>query len=143
MSAEHELLLIRFVTARTSVWITPGGGLREGESAINGLRRELAEELARTGWHIGPQVWTRATCFELERQRIAQFERYFLVPCERFAPPATMPDVRERRWFGGFRWWRLSEIESSDERFAPSRLAQALTKLLKDGPPSRPFDVGR
>ena len=54
-----------------------------------------------------------------------------------------MSDEAERRGFGGLRWWDIAEIRSSDERFAPRRIARCLEALLRDGPPGSPVDVGR
>jgi hypothetical protein len=40
------------------------------------------------------------------------------------------------------RWWTIDELERSEERFAPRRLAELLRTLLRDGPPPEPVDVG-
>jgi 8-oxo-dGTP pyrophosphatase MutT (NUDIX family) len=40
-----RLLLVRFVFADRDVWCAPGGGIEPGESDLDALRRELAEEL--------------------------------------------------------------------------------------------------
>ena len=40
------------------------------------------------------------------------------------------------------RWWPLDDIDRSPERFVPAQLAPLLRRLLADGPPGRPLDVG-
>ena len=143
VTPDRKILMIRFVTPARAVWITPGGGLHPGEHVRDGLRRELEEETGRSDWDLGPEVWTRTARFELDGARVTQHERYFWVPSSIFEPPHTMPDVSERRWFGGFRWWSCDEIAASNDLFAPRELARRLAELLIDGPPEAPFDVGR
>jgi hypothetical protein len=41
-----------------------------------------------------------------------------------------------------FRWWSLPAIARSSELFVPTRLAHLLERLLAEGPPARPIDVG-
>ena len=40
------------------------------------------------------------------------------------------------------RWWTLDELASAGVRLAPSTLLARLRELLRDGPPTEPFDVG-
>lgn len=143
LSPDDELLMMRFRTKDRSVWITLGGGLEPGEEPVAGLQRELHEETGRTGWEIGPEVWHRVARFELDGEMVEQRERYYLVRSLWFEPPGDMPDENERRFFGGFAWWTLAAIAASGDRFAPSRLAHCLERLLEGGPPAQPIDVGR
>jgi 8-oxo-dGTP pyrophosphatase MutT (NUDIX family) len=132
-----------------SVWITPGGGVDRGETAVDGLRRELNEELALVvaAEHVGPIVWTRTHVFRWDHRAYDQTEQFFLVETERFTPvrcadgdpasgdPAAVVECPHR-------WWTAAEIAASDADFAPSRLAHALATLLEHGPPGEPIDVG-
>jgi hypothetical protein len=49
-----------------------------------------------------------------------------------------MPDDVEHDSFGGFRWWHGSDIQRSDELFAPRHLSRLLLALIREGPPSCP-----
>src|SRR5687768_3176609 len=54
---EVLLMKMNFPWFGAPVWIAPGGGLGETETAVDGLRRELQEETGRSDLQIGPQVW--------------------------------------------------------------------------------------
>ena len=123
-------------------WITPGGGLEPGESAPQGLLRELGEEVGRRDFDIGPVIWTRSNQFTWDGQPYHQDETYHLVASGEFEVGeggAMAPE--ERKAFQGFRWWSFQEIQESNERFAPGRLGELLESLLRDGPPAEPFDT--
>lgn len=153
--AEGSLLLFRFVDPvdGSTFWITPGGGLDEGESFEEAARRELREETGLVegeGWwrgdtRLGPCVWTRTIDIRYGHKRFRQHERFFPLRLDVRRPQidtAKMMDY-EVTDLQEHRWWRASEIASSDHRFAPSRLASLLTQL-REGPwPMKPLDVGR
>ena len=143
LTPEAEVLLIKFVAPQRQFWLTPGGGALPKEQALQTLRRELREEIGRDDFAIGPEIWRRSASFSWNGNTRVQHERYFLVPTERFEPPADMLDETERKWFGGFRWWPVDQLHSSCERFAPRRLARFLERVVEQGPPREPVDVGR
>ena len=125
------------------VWITPGGGILDGEDTEPALRRELEEETGLTDVPIGPEVWTRTSTFRFVDDEITQHERYFWIPINRFEPSADrMPEELEREVFDGFRWWPIDEIRRSRELFAPRSLGDRLRELLDRGLPRTPIDVG-
>jgi hypothetical protein len=58
------------------------------------------------------------------------------------APPvdATGQLADEAETFLGSRWWTVSEIEASKERFYPGRLPQLLRRFLDGAPNDEPFE---
>ena len=83
VTTDAEILLMEFeVRTGRFVWITPGGGLEEGEDVWDGVAREVLEE---TGHRIdtGVPVWTREEDFELEGVPVRQHETFFYVRAAR------------------------------------------------------------
>src|SRR5689334_3276550 len=69
-------------------WITPGGGVNEGESVEDAAVREVLEE---TGLHLspaqlGPVMATRVAYFDFDGRRFRQSESFFAVHVETFTP---------------------------------------------------------
>lgn len=141
---DRRVLLMRFRFPDPSrvLWITPGGGLDEGEDALTGLRRELREETGRDDFDVGPEVWVQRARFPAGGRTVVQLNRYFWIRTEAFEPHFDAnPDPRERSMFEAHRWWTVDAIARSPERFAPRRLAERLVDLFECGAPARPIDV--
>lgn len=123
-------------------WVTPGGGLDDGESFVEAARRELWEEAGYSDVEIGPWVWTRERVLIFDGQRTLSHERYFVahVPDEQIAPAALSED--ERRMILGYRWWSAEEIRDSEDYFIPEGLAGLIEPLVTGEVPARPVTVG-
>lgn len=117
--------------------------MEEGELAVDTLRRELNEETGLQDFKLGPQVWLREHIFTWDGTTIHQKEDFYLIPSPRFRPSmAANPEQAEIDSFCQFRWWAVQDIMESDDLFVPRQLGQALTRLISQGVPQRPFDVG-
>lgn len=149
---QDRVLLVRFEfppdapgLPRKTVWATPGGGLEEGESDGDGIRRELAEELGyELEGYPGPIVWTRTHVSpEFGGRWDGQTERFYLVRAAAFDPQPRLSRAElAREHVYGMRWWTITEVEASAAMFAPRRFAELLPSLLHEGPPAEPVDVG-
>lgn len=143
LDPDDRVLLVRWVNEDHGIdlWLTPGGGLDEGEDPGDGLRRELREEAGLEAFETGPTIWTRRHTFPWYGRTIEQRETFVLVRTPRFEPrpdPAALAAEGVR----DVRWWTLKEVEASSETFAPRSLAALFRDLLASGPPPSPVDVG-
>lgn len=147
LDPDDRVLLVRFEFPAGTRWALPGGGLEPGESHIDALHRELAEEAGLHDAPIGPLVWTRLHIVPFTDGRWdGQREHIHLVRAPAFEPaPALSWEVLHAEHLHEVRWWTIDEIEQSTDdprRFAPRGLAVHLRTLLTDGPPNPPVDVG-
>jgi 8-oxo-dGTP pyrophosphatase MutT (NUDIX family) len=144
LDPEDRILLVSFDGLESTVWLTTGGGIDEGETDEQAVRRELWEEAGLAGFELGPLIWTRTHLQPLAGGRWdGQSERYYLVRVPAFepAPHLTWEQLREEG-MTAVRWWTLEELEAAETLFAPRRLPALIRMLLEDGPPSEPVDFG-
>lgn len=124
-------------------WITPGGGVNEGESVEDAAVREVLEE---TGLHLspaqlGPVMATRVAYFDFDGRRFRQSESFFAVHVETFTPEHHGWDEVEQRALLDHRWWSVAELRATDETIYPSELADVVQAVI-DGTLSRPIRLG-
>ena len=144
LDGDDRILLVCFDFGDRLVWAAPGGGVDEGETDEQALRRELLEETGLGDFDPGPLVWTRTHYVPLGEGRWdGQTERYYIVRTRAFdpTPQLTWEELREEN-MAAVRWWPLDELETTEAQFAPSRLPSLVRSLLTEGPPVTPVDVG-
>jgi len=119
---DGRVLLVRFEHPVTgdSWWATVGGGIDEGESADEALRRELREEAGIDDLAIGPVVHEREHTFPWASRIIRQHERYHVVRVPGSEPRPAI-DLRPEG-VTEVRWWTQAELERTDDTFVPHEL---------------------
>jgi len=140
LDEQDRALLLRWARpAGSSFWITPGGRIEPGETEAEALRRELKEEVGLAAVDIGPCLWTSEFVFPARAGWWKQREHVHLVRVR--AAEVAVPDLSDEN-VHGHRWWRVEELEGTEEILAPRRLPELVRTLLAGGPPRDPIDAG-
>ena len=109
-------------------WITPGGGVDEGETVLQAAVRELQEE---TGIQVEPEalgetIWeTKGRWNWSDGQNHNTFvDHFFKLQVSDFELDVSGWTEDERRDVLEFRWWSAAELIATEEFIGPPGLAQ-------------------
>jgi 8-oxo-dGTP pyrophosphatase MutT (NUDIX family) len=125
-------------------WELPGGGMKLAESVLQTVVREIAEEtgLLVPPAGVGTARWSRDVTYARRHVRTLQHE---VVVTARV--PGSQPAVRgdgrtphERDEYRGHRWWTVTEVTASSQRFFPASLPRHLSGFLSGETIAEPFE---
>jgi 8-oxo-dGTP pyrophosphatase MutT (NUDIX family) len=126
--------------AAVRAWITPGGGVRAGESLAEAGARELAEEtghvVAPAG--LGPVVASSAGLWRAGEQLFFGADSFFLVRVEALVVDDSGHEAFERELLAVHRWWTTEELDQTMDPVLPEGLSGLLRLLLTQGAPGQP-----
>jgi 8-oxo-dGTP pyrophosphatase MutT (NUDIX family) len=141
VTPDEQVLLLRLEPSfRDPFWVTPGGGLDDGEAFVDAARRELYEEVGRDNLPIGPCIWRRTVTFTWERWRVQQEERTFLVETPGPFEAVTLHPDEEP--ITGSAWLGIPQLRALVEIVYPVGLADHLEQLFTNGVPAEPILLG-
>jgi 8-oxo-dGTP pyrophosphatase MutT (NUDIX family) len=116
--------------SRPPIWFPVGGGVDQGETLEEAAVREVKEETGLLISDLGPMVMTRHVDFTFDGDSYDQYESYFAVRTDAFAPDPMGWSEVEQRVMVGSRWWSLDDLRATDATIYPERLAELLEQLL-------------
>ena len=140
-----RLLLVLVRLPHADVWVTPGGGIEPGETTQAALRRELREEIGLELTEDPPLVWRRRAVLAGSVSGFdGQVDDIHLVRVAPFEPAGQLTDEElAAENVVGLRWWTHAELlDAGSVRFAPRALPELFGRLLREGPPLEPLDLG-
>ena len=149
IDTDERVLLVRLVFPHGAWWVLPGGGITDGETDIDALHRELAEEVGVTSPHIDALVWNRTHVFdfvdsETGMQWQGQRETVYLVRTEPFVPAPLMSAAElAAENLTEVRWWTMRELHNhtGPDYLSPTDLAVHIETILRQGIPDIPFEI--
>ena len=112
-------------------WITPGGGIDEGETAIEAAVRELWEETGisvsqealgeKLGEISGRWSWGDGI------NHHTYVDHFFKLQVDRFELDDSGWTEDEHRDVLEYRWWSLAELKATGEQVGPHGLAELIS----------------
>ncbi len=126
-------------------WELPGGGIEDRETYLDAAIRELREEagIAAAPGQVGLPRWRRDATYRYRGQRRLQHEQVVMIRLAGLGPAvdgSQRVDFENEDYFG-FRWWPITEIVGSSERFYPGRLPTLLPAFLAGEQIEQPLEV--
>ncbi|TYB40356.1 NUDIX domain-containing protein [Micromonospora sp. AP08] len=137
LDSTGRILLLRFVIdptvpERGHGWVTPGGGVHDGESLQDAAARELHEEIGLmvTPHSLGRPVAHCAGYADLGWASGLFRDDFFYHRVDAHDVDVRRMEALERTHHAGDRWWPLNELASTTDTIFPFGLAPLLADIL-------------
>jgi 8-oxo-dGTP pyrophosphatase MutT (NUDIX family) len=126
-----RVLMLRLAPSfRTPFWVTPGGGIDDGETVLDAAARELYEEVGRRDLPIGPRISISDVVFTWEDWFVRQHEHTFLVDApDEFEAEVLHPDEEP---IVGTAWFSADELRRHPDDVYPEGVIELIESLAGD-----------
>jgi len=129
---DRVLLIHERIEDGSTHWLTPGGGVEDGESPRSAAEREAFEEVGvRVDLGTAEPVLVTQRLWSWAGIEYDQADYFYLarVPEQVSLAPGGLTAV-EQTTLLGHRWWTVEDLRSTTEVILPADLGDVLAKLL-------------
>jgi 8-oxo-dGTP pyrophosphatase MutT (NUDIX family) len=144
----HRILLLRAhidpdEPGRGHCWVTPGGGVEDGETLAEAAARELREEtgLSVGPEALGPQVAVVSGYADLGWAEGVFRDDFFHLRVTAHEVDISGQEAHERKHHAGHRWWTPDELAATRETVYPFGLAELAVELVAGRIPPAPVQL--
>jgi 8-oxo-dGTP pyrophosphatase MutT (NUDIX family) len=146
LDSRDRVLLMRcnLVADRPSagqIWVTPGGGVADGEELHATAARELWEEV---GLRVDPGDLLPGVAYiegfaEIHDLGAGLYrDDFFFLRVDRHEVDDGNQEAFERGQINEYRWWSIAELRETDEFVVPLRMADLLADIVAGRAPAEP-----